>query len=101
MEVVIDFEYLNGRQWDGRHGTLSDGRQRVTDTFRFESPYATIPDGSEENGLNWDDGHIAQQIIHGRKRGDGGISSDLQLRRFKMQISLRIIGAPVTQSASL
>ena len=73
----------------------------MTDTFRFESPYATIPDGSEGNGLNWDDGHTAQQIIHGRKRGDGGISPHLQLRRFKMQISLRIIGAPDSQSATL
>jgi len=41
MEVVIDYEFLRGRQ-----------------TFLFKSPYKMAEHSSSENGLNWADGHI-------------------------------------------
>jgi len=99
MEVVIDFEYLKGRQNEtAKEPSLA---ANFSETFRFESPYTIMPHGSEENGLSCDDGHSIPQIDHGRKRGGGGIRSPPRLWRFKMQISLRIIGAPDSQSARL
>jgi len=31
----------------------------VYESFRFNSPYGMTSHGSEENGLNWEHGHIA------------------------------------------
>ena len=38
MEVVIDFEYLKGRQNDIVVKELSVASRNVTDSFRFKSP---------------------------------------------------------------
>ena len=37
---------------------LSLAAKNVIHTFHFQSPYGMTPHGSDENGLNWDDGHI-------------------------------------------
>jgi len=58
MEVVIDFEYLKGRQNEIVVKELSVASRNVTDSFRFKSPYNLATHGSDENGLNRDDGHI-------------------------------------------
>jgi len=58
MEEVIDFEYLKGRQNEIIVKELSVASRNVTDSFRFKSPYSMATHGSDENGLNWDDGHI-------------------------------------------
>ena len=58
MEVVIDFEYLKGRQNEIIVKELSVASRNVTDSIRFKSTYNMPTHGSDENELNWDDGHI-------------------------------------------
>jgi hypothetical protein len=58
MEAVIDFEYLRGRQNEIIVKELAVAGKNVSESFRFESPYTMTAHGSEENGLNWADGHI-------------------------------------------
>ena len=36
----------------------------VIQTFLFKPPYPMHAHGSEENGLNWDDGHISYYLFH-------------------------------------
>ena len=59
MEVVVDYEYLTGSQNETVVKELSIAGENVLETFHFQSPYAMRPHGDQENGLNWDDGHIA------------------------------------------
>jgi len=59
MEVVIDFEFLRGRQNEIVVNELSVAAANVSETLRFKSPYIIASHGSDENGLNWEDGHIA------------------------------------------
>ena len=59
MDVVIDFEILNGRQIEILVKELYVATKIVTDSFRFKIPYSMKSHGSEENGLKWEDGHIA------------------------------------------
>jgi hypothetical protein len=58
MEVVIDFEFLHGRHNEIVVKELAVAGKNVSESFRFESPYAMADHGSDENGINWDDGHI-------------------------------------------
>jgi len=58
IEVVIDFEYLKGRQNEIVVKIISVASRNLTDSFRFKSHYNMATHGSDENGLNWDDGHI-------------------------------------------
>jgi len=59
MEVVIDFEFFRGLQNEIVVKELSVAVANVPETFRFKSPYNIASHGSDENGLNWEDGHIA------------------------------------------
>jgi len=63
MEVVIDFEFLKGRQGEIVIKELSVAANNMNDSFRFKSPYTMTSHGSDENGLNWEDGHIAYQDL--------------------------------------
>ena len=38
--------------------------KNVTESFRFKSPYSMTSHGSDENGLNWDGGHIAYNDLY-------------------------------------
>jgi len=58
MEEVIDYEFLRGNQDEVIVKELSLAAKNVIHTFNFQSPYGMTPHGSDENGLNWDDGHI-------------------------------------------
>ena len=58
MEVVIDFEFLRGRHNEIVVKELAVAGKNFGESFRFECPYAMAAHGSDENGLNWDDGHI-------------------------------------------
>ena len=64
MEVVIDFEFLRGRQNEIVVKELSVEAANVSETFRFKSPYIMASHGSDENGLNWEDGHIAYHELY-------------------------------------
>jgi len=64
MEVVIDFEFLRGRQNEIVVKELSVTAANVSDIFRFKSPYTMASQDSEENGLNWEDGHIAYHELY-------------------------------------
>ena len=59
MEVVIDFEFMWGRQNEIVVKEASVAGENVDESFRFEPPYYMAPLGSVENGLNWDDGNVA------------------------------------------
>ena len=58
MEVVIDYEFVNGSQDEVVIKELSLAAKNVVHTLHFQSRYAMRTHGSAENGLNWDDGHI-------------------------------------------
>jgi len=58
MEVVIDYEFLNWRQGLVLIKELSIAAQYVLHTIHFQSSYSMRPHGSEEKGLNWDDGIV-------------------------------------------
>jgi len=64
MEVVIDFEYLRGRQSEFVVKELSVLAKNMIDSFRFKSPNSMTPHGSDENGLNWEDGQIAYHDLY-------------------------------------
>jgi len=64
MEVVIDFEFLRGRTNEIIVKELSIAAANVSDSFRFKSPYPMTTHRSVENGLNWDDGHIAYSELY-------------------------------------
>jgi len=64
MEVVIDFEFLRGRQNEIVVKELSVATAKVSETFRFKSPYIMAFDDSNENGLNWEDGYIAYHELY-------------------------------------
>ena len=53
MEVVIDFEFLRGRQNEIVVKELSKAAKNMVDSFCFRSPYTIMSHGSDENGLNW------------------------------------------------
>ena len=55
MEVVIHFEFLRGRQNEIVVKELAVAGKNVSESFRFESPYAMAAHSSDENELNWDD----------------------------------------------
>ena len=59
IEIVINFEFLRGRQGEIVVKELSVAAKNVIDSFRFKSPYSMTSHGSDENGLNWEHGHIA------------------------------------------
>ena len=63
MEVVIDLEYPKGCQNEMVVRKPSVAAKNVSDSFRFTSPYS-IPHGSDENGLKWEDGHKAYHEMY-------------------------------------
>jgi len=64
MEVVIVFEFFRGCTNEIIVKELSIAAADVSDSFRFKSPYPMTTHGSVENGLNWDDGHIAYSEMY-------------------------------------
>jgi len=64
MDVVIDFEFLKGRQCEIVVKELSVAANNINDSFRFKIPYIMTSHGSDENGLNWEDGHIAYHDLY-------------------------------------
>jgi len=66
MEVVIDFGFLKGRQGEIVVKELSVAANNMNDSFRFRSPYTMASHGSEENGLDWEDGHtVVSEAVAG------------------------------------
>jgi len=43
---------------------LSVAANNMNDSFRFKIPYIMTSHGSGENGLNWEDGHIAYHNLY-------------------------------------
>jgi len=64
MEVVIDFEFFKVRQGEIVVKELSVAVNNMNDSFRFKSPYTMTSHGSEENGFNWEDGHMAYHDLY-------------------------------------
>jgi hypothetical protein len=58
VEVVIDFETLEGLRKEVVVKELSLAADGVIQTWHFKSPYVMRLHGSAENGLNWEDGVI-------------------------------------------
>ena len=61
--VVIDFEYLKGRQNEMVVKEAAVAGENISESFRFEPPYYMAPHGSVESGLNWHDGNISYQKL--------------------------------------
>jgi hypothetical protein len=61
--VVIDIEYLKGRQNEMVVKEAAVAGKNISETFRFEPPYYMAPHGSADSGLNWDDGNISYQKL--------------------------------------
>ena len=65
MEATVDMEFREGR---GPEPIIKElalvANGGVIDTFLFRPPYPMHAHGSEENGLNWDDGHIPYDQLH-------------------------------------
>jgi len=57
-EVMIDLEFLRGRQNETVDKELSVASTNAAENFRFKSPYKMADHGSSENGMNWADGHV-------------------------------------------
>jgi len=55
---------FRGRQNEIVVKELSVAAANVFETFRFKSPYIMASHGSDENGLNWEDGHIAYHELY-------------------------------------
>jgi hypothetical protein len=51
-EVVIDYEFLRGRQNETVVKELCVASAAAAETFRFKSSYKMADHGSSENGLN-------------------------------------------------
>jgi len=64
MEIIIDFEFLRGPKNEIVVKELSGAAANVSETLRFKSPYIKASHGSDENGLNWEDGHIAYHELY-------------------------------------
>lgn len=56
--VTIDYSTLTGKSNEPVVKELSIAAEGVLQTWHFRSPYNMLPHGSEENGLNWADGHV-------------------------------------------
>ena len=63
MEVVIDYEYLTGAKGETVVKELFVAAKDVLQMFHFRNPYPMKPHGSEENGLNWDDGIVPYKLL--------------------------------------
>jgi len=63
-EIVIDYEFLRGRQNETVVKELSVSSANAAETFLFKSPYRMTDHGFSENGLNWADGHIVYKELH-------------------------------------
>jgi len=63
-EVVIDYEFLQGRQNETVVKELCVVSSAASETFSFKSPYKVADHGSSENDLNWADGHIEYEELH-------------------------------------
>jgi len=64
MEVGIDFETLRGSLNEIVVKELSMAAKNIFETFCFRSPYSMTSHSSDENGHNWEDGHIAYHDLY-------------------------------------
>jgi len=64
MEVLIDFEFLKVCEGEIVVKELCMAANNMIDSFRFKSPYTMTSHGSDENGLSWEDGHIAYHNMY-------------------------------------
>ena len=96
MEVVIDFEYLKGRQNEIIVKELSVASRNVTDSIRFKSPYNMPTHGSDENELNWDDGHINyHELFTVASEAVGGFAHFYSYGVTKCKILAELLGRPI------
>ena len=63
-EVVIDYEFLRGRQNQTVVKEICVASAIASETFSFKPPYKIADHGSKENGINWADGHIENKELH-------------------------------------
>jgi len=64
MQVAIDLEFLSGNQNEIVVKELSVVAKNEADSFRIRSPYMVTSHGSDENGLNCEDGHIVYYDLY-------------------------------------
>ena len=65
MEATVEMEFVEGIGPEPIVKELAQvGDDGAIDTFLFRAPYPMHAHGSEENGLNWDGGHIPCDQLH-------------------------------------
>ena len=64
MEFVIEFEFLRGRQNEIVVKEHSVASANVSESFRFKITYIIASHGSNENGPNWENGHITYHELY-------------------------------------
>ena len=64
MEVVINFEFLKGRQGEIVVKGLSVAANNTNDSFHFKNLYTMTSHSSDENWLNWEDGLIVYHDLY-------------------------------------
>ena len=63
-KIVIEHEFLRGRQNGTIVKELCMANAAAYETFRFKSPYKIADHRSSENGFNWADVHFEYRELH-------------------------------------
>jgi len=101
MEATIDIEFLKGinELVIKEVAVVSDG---VVQTFLFRAPYYMEPHGSEENGLNWDDGHIPyDQLVPVLSEAVAHYDHLYAMGNYKCQLLTGILEKPINNYETL
>jgi len=89
---VIDFEFLRGRQNETVLKELCVASATSSETYRFKGHYKLADNGSSENGIHWDDGHIEYKELHSVVAEAVADFSPLRLRRLESHVPLNPLG---------
>lgn len=96
MEAVIDYEFLRGSHNEIVVKEISIAAKNVLHTLHFQSPYPMNPHGSEENGLNWDDGIVPySQLQTALKEAVAGYAHLYSYGFSKCDFLFNILGRPI------
>jgi len=87
MVATIDMEFLYGIGPEAIVKELALVSDGFIQTFLFKPPYPMHAHVSEENGLNWDDGHIPYDQLNSPKRNYSTFRPPIHLRERKMRNS--------------
>jgi len=94
MVVIIDYGILRGNQDQVTIKEMSIEAKNVIRILHFQSQYRMIPHGSDEYGINLDDGHTLYKQLETVISEMVADMTSLHLWRFKMRISESFARSP-------